>query len=93
MRPSRFERPDSSCSWTAMKARTASGAVFDECVMCDLCTLACPEHIRPNHLGLFVRRMIATLTLRPADLIRRLQQIERGEMKIDFDAPGARLPH
>ena len=71
----------------------AASRVFDECVMCNLCTLACPEHIRPNHLGLFVRRMIATLTLRPADLMRRLQQIERGEMKIDFDAPGARPPH
>ena len=70
----------------------AASHVFDECVMCNLCTLACPEHIRPNHLGLFVRRMIATLTLRPADLMRRLQQIERGEMRIDFDAPGARPP-
>lgn len=70
----------------------AASQVFDECVMCNLCTLACPEHIRPNHLGLFVRRMIATLTLRPADLMRRLQQIERGEMQIDFDAPGARPP-
>jgi len=69
---------------------TASGQVFDECVMCNLCTLACPEHIRPNHLGLFVRRMIASLTLRPADLMRRLQQIESGEMTIDFDSPGAR---
>jgi succinate dehydrogenase/fumarate reductase-like Fe-S protein len=71
----------------------ASSQVFDECVMCNLCTLACPEHIRPNHLGLFVRRMIAALSLRPANLMRRLQQIERGEMKIDFDAPGARPPH
>ena len=70
----------------------ASSQVFDECVMCNLCTLACPEHIRPNHLGLFVRRMIASLSLRPSDLMRRLQQIESGEMKIDFDAPGARPP-
>ena len=69
-----------------------SGQVFDECVMCNLCTLACPEHIRPNHLGLFVRRMIASLSLRPANLMRRLQQIENGEMTIDFDAPGARPP-
>ena len=77
----------------AVKGELAAAShVFDECVMCNLCTLACPEHIRPNHLGLFVRRMIATLTLRPADLMRRLQQIERGEMKIDFDAPGARPP-
>ena len=72
---------------------SAASHVFDECVMCNLCTLACPEHIRPNHLGLFVRRMIATLTLRPGDLMRRLKQIEEGEMKIDFDAPGARPQH
>jgi succinate dehydrogenase/fumarate reductase-like Fe-S protein len=72
---------------------SASSQVFDECVMCNLCTLACPEHIRPNHLGLFVRRTIAALSLRPANLMRRLQQIESGEMKIDFDAPGAQPPH
>jgi len=71
---------------------TASSQVFDECVMCNLCTLACPESIRPNHLGLFVRRMIASLSLRPANLMQRLHQIERGEMKIDFDAPGAQPP-
>jgi succinate dehydrogenase/fumarate reductase-like Fe-S protein len=71
---------------------TASSEVFDECVMCNLCTLACPEHIRPNHLGLFVRRMIASLSLRPGNLMLRLQQIENGEMKIDFDAPGAQPP-
>ncbi|MBP0590256.1 (2Fe-2S)-binding protein [Paraburkholderia sp. LEh10] len=70
----------------------ASSQVFDECVMCNLCTLACPEHIRPNHLGLFVRRMIASTSLRPANLIRRLQQIESGEMKIDLDAPNAHPP-
>ena len=70
----------------------AAGDVFDECVMCNLCTVACPEYIRPNHLGLFVRRMIASLSLRPADLMRRLEQIERGELAIDFDAPGARPP-
>ena len=68
----------------------AAGDVFDECVMCNLCTVSCPEYIRPNHLGLFVRRMIASLSLRPADLMRRLEQIERGEVAIDFDAPGAR---
>lgn len=70
----------------------AAGQVFDECVMCNLCTLACPEHIRPNHLGLFVRRMTASLGLRPGDLLRRLQQIESGAMGIDFDTPGAHPP-
>jgi heterodisulfide reductase subunit C len=70
----------------------ASSRVFDECVMCNLCTLACPEHIRPNHLGLFVRRMIAAHTLRPANLMRRLHQIESGEMTVDLQAAGARPP-
>jgi hypothetical protein len=36
--------------------------------------------------------MIASLSLRPANLMRRLHQIESGEMKIDFDAPGAQPP-
>jgi len=71
---------------------SAASRVFDECVMCNLCTLACPEHIRPNHLGLFVRRMIAAHTLRPSDLMRRLAEIESGEMTIVLDAPGARPP-
>ena len=66
---------------------------FDECVMCNLCTLACPENIRPNHLGVMVRRMVASLALRPIDLMLRLQQIERGEITIDLDAPAAQAPH
>jgi ferredoxin len=52
--------------------------VFDQCVMCNLCTLACPERIAPNHLGLMVRRALTALTLRPSDLIRRLNELERG---------------
>ncbi|WP_429932749.1 4Fe-4S dicluster domain-containing protein [Agrobacterium vitis] len=57
--------------------------VFEQCVMCNLCTLACPERIWPNHLGLMIRRATASLTLRPSDLIRRLNEIER--QSIDFD--------
>lgn len=59
---------------------------FDECVMCNLCTLACPENIRPNHLGLFVRRATAAQTQRPAELLRRLRQIDSGAMSIDITA-------
>jgi len=78
----------------AVEGRLAeSSQIFDECVMCNLCTLACPEHIRPNHLGLFVRRMISSHSLRPANLIRRLQQIESGEMTVDPDASAAQPPH
>ena len=62
----------------------AAAATFDECVMCNLCTLACPENIRPNHLGLFARRMKAARTLRPIDLMRRLQEIDSGAMAVDI---------
>lgn len=58
--------------------------VFDQCVMCNLCTLACPERIWPNHLGLMVRRALTALTLRPSDLIRRLHEIELGEACLDL---------
>jgi succinate dehydrogenase/fumarate reductase-like Fe-S protein len=59
--------------------------VFEDCVMCNLCTLACPEYIRPNHVGLFARRAVAALTLRPNDLISRLQQIDSGELRVDVN--------
>ena len=57
--------------------------VFENCIMCNLCTLACPEYIRPNHVGLFARRAVAALSLRPSDLIARLEQIESGAMSVD----------
>lgn len=63
-------------------------AVFDACVMCNLCTLACPENIRPNHLGLFVRRRRASAA-RPADLVRRLHQLASGAMRVDPDLSDA----
>lgn len=70
----------------------AAAALFDHCVMCNLCVAACPEHIDPAHLGQFVRRMNAALTLRPADLISRLREIEQGGQPIDVEAPGANPP-
>lgn len=51
-----------------------AAALFDACVMCNLCTLACPERIWPNHLGLAARRAHAATSLRPVDLIARLAQ-------------------
>ena len=59
--------------------------VFEACIMCNLCTLACPEYIRPNHVGLFARRAVTALTLRPSDLIARLEQIRTGAMGVDVD--------
>ena len=64
---------------------SAASDTFDECVMCNLCTLACPEHIRPNHLGLFARRMKTARTLRPVDLMRRLQEIDSGKIRVEID--------
>ena len=63
----------------------AAAATFDECVMCNLCTLACPENIRPNHVGLFARRMTAARMLRPIDLMRRLREIDNGQMRVEID--------
>ncbi len=57
--------------------------IFDHCVMCNMCTHACPEHIAPNHLGLLIRRLTASMLLRPTNLITRLEQIRQGEMKIE----------
>ena len=78
---------------TAVEGRVVAAAnLFDHCVMCDLCVAACPEHIDPSHLGQFVRRMNASLTLRPADLVIRLREIAGGQQAIDMDAPGANPP-
>lgn len=70
----------------------AAAALFDHCVMCNLCVAACPENIDPAHLGQFVRRLGVALTLRPADLITRLREIEDGLQPIDLNAPGADVP-
>lgn len=70
----------------------AAAELFDRCVMCNLCVAACPEHIDPAHLGQFARRLGAALTLRPAELMQRLQQISVGEQAIDLEAPGASPP-
>ncbi|MFN7147854.1 MAG: 2Fe-2S iron-sulfur cluster-binding protein [Microthrixaceae bacterium] len=66
---------------------SAAAAAFDECVMCDLCTMTCPDFIAPNHLGLFVRRLLANGGLRPGDLLLRLHQIRSGAMTVDAHAP------
>lgn len=65
----------------------SAAALFDDCVMCNLCVAACPEHIDPAHLGQFVRRMSTALTLRPGDLINRLREIEDGRQRVDPNRP------
>lgn len=70
----------------------AAAELFDDCVQCNLCVAACPEHIDPAHLGQLVRRMTAAMTLRPSDLIMRLHELEAGQQPIDLDAPGALPP-
>jgi succinate dehydrogenase/fumarate reductase-like Fe-S protein len=68
----------------------AAGAIFEACIMCNLCTAACPEQITPNHVGLFARRLAATLVSRPANLLRRLEQLERGELRVVIDGSHAK---
>ena len=60
-----------------------AGALFDECIMCNLCTLACPEYIAPNHLAQLCRRASSALLMRPANLMQRLTELERGELVIE----------
>lgn len=63
-----------------------AAALFDECVMCNLCVAACPERIDPSYLGQLVRRVVGSTTLRPADLIARLREIDAGHQRVDVDA-------
>lgn len=64
----------------------AAGRLFDACIMCNLCTFACPEFIAPNHLGQLCRRYSAAMLLRPANLVHRLVEIERGQFAIEDEA-------
>lgn len=61
-----------------------AGDLFIECVMCDLCQSACPENIAPNHVGLFSRRVTSHLHTRPSNLINRLEQLRKGELKVEL---------
>jgi succinate dehydrogenase/fumarate reductase-like Fe-S protein len=69
----------------ASKARfSEAGELFVECVMCNFCMTACPEFIAPNHVGLFARRVTAYFHTRPSNLINRLEQIRKGELKVTY---------
>ncbi len=57
--------------------------LFTECVMCDLCMTACPENIAPNYVGIFSRRVSAHHYLRPGNLIKRIEDIRRGNMTVN----------
>lgn len=60
-----------------------AGNAFESCIMCDLCSYACPEFISPNHVGLLARRLLPSRFARPANLMRRLRQVEQGELRVD----------
>ena len=60
-----------------------SGELFIACVMCNLCMTGCPEHIDPNHVGLFARRVTGYFHTRPANLINQLEAIRTGELSVD----------
>jgi succinate dehydrogenase/fumarate reductase-like Fe-S protein len=66
-----------------------AGDLFETCIMCNLCTYACPEFISPNHLGLLTRRLVAALLARPVNLMQRLHQLERGDLRIEDEALNA----
>jgi ferredoxin len=86
--PKQLHIEDAVAAANAGRLQEAADA-FETCVMCGLCTAVCPEQIAPNHLGLFVRRSLARLSLLPADLLSRLREIESGAMRIDLSACAA----
>lgn len=58
-----------------------AGEAFFECIMCELCDVACPELIAPAHVGLFCRRVTAHFHLRPPNLIHRLEELRQDSLK------------
>jgi succinate dehydrogenase/fumarate reductase-like Fe-S protein len=58
-----------------------AGEAFFECVMCELCDVACPELIAPAHVGLFCRRVTAHFHLRPPNLINRLEELRQKRLQ------------
>ena len=79
----------------AVEGRVYEAAeLFEHCITCNLCVAACPEHIEPAQLGLLTRRLSASSSLRPADLMSRLLEIEQGRQPIVYAAPpDAATPH
>lgn len=63
----------------------SAAEIFNECIMCDLCTIACPEMITPNHLGTYIRRLSTSNNQRPSDLLKRLYEIETDKLSINTD--------
>lgn len=61
-----------------------AGELFLECVMCNLCLTSCPERITPNHVGLFARRSTAYFHIRPSNLIGRIEDMNKGKLKIEY---------
>lgn len=51
--------------------------LFDQCILCDLCMLACPENIEPNLVGNFCRRVIARFKPLPPYLEGKLTRRDR----------------
>lgn len=62
-----------------------AGCLFIDCVMCDLCVTSCPECIAPNHVALFCRRVISYFHTRPSNLINRLEELRRKELRVKID--------
>lgn len=63
------------------KFREAS-ELFVECIMCHFCMTGCPEQIAPNHVGLFARRVTAYFHTRPSNLINRLEELRKGNLRV-----------
>jgi len=53
--------------------------------MCDQCTDVRPESVDPSHLGLWSRWVTVSSFARPANLLRRLAELDRGQLDVVID--------
>jgi succinate dehydrogenase/fumarate reductase-like Fe-S protein len=56
--------------------------LFADCVMCNLCLSSCPEHIEPNLVGMFTRRLTGMTREIPRHLSTQIQAIKSGQLEV-----------
>jgi len=57
-----------------------------DCIMCGMCAARCPGELAPFNIAMLVRRMVGKNSHKtPADLAKRLQDIENGVFQPELD--------
>jgi len=59
---------------------------FTSCVMCGLCATVCEVRIRPHRVGMYARRLSGAFHPKaPADLLKRIDEIDSGKYETVWD--------